>query len=188
MNCQLGFFIAEAERTVPWFFFFYILLLLTTKECYRLIVQGSKCNNMHELDWWPPIFFISKINLPQPMSVHEEISSFAHLTLMVCSKDTRIILVRIERSYVQSVAARVTGTVCSRGYRWTREGADPKSLVEGLKSAESLFSCSAVCSCLCCVPPFIKEGEDAGHIRKREERERGRESRRRSPLGPPPVA
>ena len=56
-----------------------------------------------------------------------------------------------------------------------RERADPRSLVEGLKSAESLFSCSAVCSCLCCVPPFIKEGEDAGHIRKREERERKRE-------------
>ena len=30
--------------------------------------------------------------------------------------------------------------VCSRGYKWTREGADPRSLVEGLKSAESLFS------------------------------------------------
>jgi len=60
MNCQLGFFIAEvsfdkgvfiaeAERNCV-IFFFYILLLLTTKECYRLIVQGSKCNNMHALD------------------------------------------------------------------------------------------------------------------------------------------
>ena len=26
-----------------------------------------------------------------------------------------------------------------------------------------------------CVPPFIEEGEDAGYIRKREERERKRE-------------
>ena len=96
---------------------------------------------------------------------------------MVCSEDTRIILVQTERPYVQSAAARVTDTVCSRGYRWAREGADPRSLVEGLKSAESLFSCSAVCSCLSpyvvlrCVPPFIEEGEDAGYIRKREERE-----------------
>jgi len=48
---------------------------------------------------------------------------------MVCSEDTRIILVRTERPYVQSVVARVTGTVCSRGYIWAREGADPRSLV-----------------------------------------------------------
>ena len=99
----------------------------------------------------------------------------------MCSKDIRIILVRAEHPYVQSVAAHATGTVCSRGYRWTREGADPRSLVEGLKSAESLLRCSAMCSCLCpcvvlrCVPPFIEEGEYAGYIRKREERERKRE-------------
>ena len=86
----------------------------------------------------------------------------------MCSKDIRIILVRAERPYVQSAAARVTGTVCSRGYRWARDGADPRSLVEGLKSAESLFSYSAMCSCLYpsivlrCFPPFIEEGEDAG--------------------------
>ena len=30
--------------------------------------------------------------------------------------------------------------VYSRGYKWVREGEDPRSLVEGLKSAESLFS------------------------------------------------
>jgi len=107
---------------------------------------------------------------------------------MVCSEDTRIILVRTKRPYVQSVAAHATGTVCSRGYRWTREGANPWSLVEGLKSAESLFSCSAVCSCLSpgvvlrCVPPFIEEAEDAGHIRKKRRERKGRESRRRSPL------
>ena len=39
----------------------------------------------------------------------------------------------------------------------------------------------SVCSCLCpcvvlrCVPPFIEGGEDAGYIRKREERGRKRE-------------
>ena len=102
---------------------------------------------------------------------------------MVCLEDTRIILVRAEHSYIQSAATRVTGTVCSRGYRWAREGADPRSQVEGLKSAESLFSCSAMCSCLCpcvvlhCVPPLIEEGEDAGYIRKREEREKEGENR-----------
>ena len=102
---------------------------------------------------------------------------------MVWSEDTRIILVRAEHPNIQSTAARVTSTVCSRGYRWVREGADPRSLVEGLKSAESLFSCSAVCSCLSpyvvlrCVPPFIEEGEDAGYIRKREEREKEGENR-----------
>ena len=94
-----------------------------------------------------------------------------------------IILVRAEHPYVQSTAACVTSTVCSRGYRWAREGADPRSLVEGLKSVESLFSCLAMCSCLClsvvlrCVPPFIEEGEDAGYIRKREEREKEGENR-----------
>ena len=76
------------------------------------------------------------------------------------------------------------------GYRWAREGADPRSQVEGLKSAESLFSCSALCSCLSlfvlrCVPPFIEEREDAGYIRKkREERERKREKiREKKPSG-----
>ena len=102
---------------------------------------------------------------------------------MVCLEDTRIILVRAEHSYIQSAADRVTGTVYSRGYRWAREGANPRSLVEGLKSAESLFSCSAMCSFLSpylvlhCVPPFIEEGEDAGYIRKREDGEnRGEEA------------
>ena len=58
---------------------------------------------------------------------------------------------------------------------------DPRPMVEGLKSVESLFSCSAMCSFLSpylvlhCVPPFIEEGEDAGYIRKREERERDKE-------------
>ena len=95
---------------------------------------------------------------------------------MVCLEDTRIILVWAERPYVQSAATHITGTVCSRGYRWAREATNPRSLVEGLKSAESLFSCSAVCSCLC-LPPFIEEGKDAGYIRKREEREKEGENR-----------
>ena len=102
---------------------------------------------------------------------------------MVCLKDTRIILVRSERPYVQSAVARVIGTVCSRGYRWAREGADPRSLVEGLKGAESLFSCSAVCSCLSPfmgrpASPFIGEGKGAGYIeRKREKRIKAREKK-----------
>ena len=102
---------------------------------------------------------------------------------MVCSEDTRIILVRAERPYVQSAAARVTDTVCSRGYRWTREGADPRSQVEGLKSAESLFSCSTVRLCLSLfmghpTSPFIGEGEGAGYReRKREKRRKAREKK-----------
>ena len=31
--------------------------------------------------------------------------------------------------------------VCSRGYKQEREGEDPRSLVEGLESDESLFGC-----------------------------------------------
>jgi len=63
MNCQLGFFIvevsfdegvfiADAERNCVMFLLilFHSFTLLTTKECYRLIVQGSKRNNMHELN------------------------------------------------------------------------------------------------------------------------------------------
>ena len=105
---------------------------------------------------------------------------------MVCSEDTRIILVWTERPYVQSAAARVTGTVCSRGYRWAREGADPRSLVEGLKSAESLFSCSVLCSCLspsCCValcsPSYRGRGRCRLHQKKRRERKREKEGENR---------
>ena len=104
------------------------------------------------------------------------------LVRMVCSEDTRIILVRAERPYVQSAAARVTYTVCSRGYRWAREGADPRSLVEGLKSAESLFSCSAMCSFSTVghhASFFIGEWGGAGYGERKGEK-RGR----RRPPGP----
>ena len=98
---------------------------------------------------------------------------------MVCSEEKRIILVRAEHPYVQSTTAHVTGTVCSRGYRWTREGADPRSLVEGLKSDESLFNCSAMWLCLSpwsCVAlcsPFNRRRRRCRlHQKKRRERKR----------------
>ena len=98
---------------------------------------------------------------------------------MVCSENSRIILGWAERPYVQSIAARVIDTVCSRGYRWAREGADPRSLVEGLKSAKSFFSCSAVCSCLSPfvgrpASPFIGEGEGAGYRERKREKEKSK--------------
>jgi len=60
----LDFFIAEVSfdkrlqklnEIVAWFFSFYSSTLnlkniKTSKECHRLIVQGSKCNNVRELD------------------------------------------------------------------------------------------------------------------------------------------
>jgi len=56
------------------------------------------------------------------------------------------------------------------------------SLVERLKSAKSLFSCSAVCSCLspsCCValcsPFYRRRGRCRLHQKKRRERKRKRE-------------
>ena len=67
-------------------------------------------------------------------------------------------------------------------YIWAREGVDPRYLAEGLKSAESLFSCSAVCSCLplCCVvlySPFYRRRERCRlHQKKREGENRGEEA------------
>ena len=97
---------------------------------------------------------------------------------MVCSKDTKIILVRAERPNVQSTADRVTSTVCSRGYRWARKEADPRSLVKVLKSAESLFSCSDMSFMGRHASPFIGEGEGAGYReRKREKRRKAKEKK-----------
>jgi len=69
--------------------------------------------------------------------------------------------------------------VCSRGYKRAREGADPRSLVEGLKSAESLFNHVFPFSFLGRPTfPFIGEGEGAGYReRKREERGKAREKK-----------
>ena len=55
-----------------------------------------------------------------------------------CARRTQgFILVWVEYPYVQFEAARVTGTVCSRGYKWAREGEGPKSLIEGSNGVES---------------------------------------------------
>ena len=110
----------------------------------------------------------------------------ARLGRMVCSEDTRI--------YTGSGGMSLRPVCCcscyrhlvySRGYKRAREGEVPKSLVKGLKSAESLFSCVLVFSLLGRpASPFIGEGEDAGY-REKEEKKRGRRRPPR-PLDPFP--
>ena len=71
--------------------------------------------------------------------------------------------------------------VCIRGYKWAREGEGPKSLVEGLKSAESLLSSVLVRHVLICpflgrpASPFIGEGEGTGYREKKKEKSEGEE-------------
>ena len=87
---------------------------------------------------------------------------FARLARMVCSEDTRV--------YTGSGGTSLRPVrccsyywhlVCNRGYKQTREGEDPKSLVEEVNGCRELACRSAMCSCralvfrFVCPPPFM---------------------------------
>jgi len=67
---------------------------------------------------------------------------------MVCSEHTRV-YTSSGRMSLRPVCCCLCywHLVCSRGYKWVREGKDPKSLVEGVNGCLELDRCSAVCSC-----------------------------------------
>ena len=76
---------------------------------------------------------------------------------MVCLEDTRFILVWAESPYVQFIAAALLLAlkVSSRGYKRTREGNDPKSLVKGVSGCSDVDRCSVVRLCRALVRIYI---------------------------------
>jgi len=130
------------------------------------------------------------------------VATFNAFFCKYCTSDNRLIFFFICASYSDSVLGgykdlywfgrknvptysllqlMLPSLVCSRGYKQTREGEGPKSLVERVSPIELSVYCRAPklrrVRCVlvhrpfvgCPTSPFIDKGEDAGYIGERDE-------------------